>query len=183
MNNLHIIGILLSAAIVSTLVGCVTTEESGAGDRARSPVQILGSADSGRHVVRQDPVRSTSVAAGRSNNRLAPKFDSQQDTLRASVVTRPKSSLRAASLQRSEHSSFTVQIGAYTRVSNALRAQKSAKRRFADEPVFNKFVRETKVYRVSVGRYENRKDAFALYDAMKKKYPMEYNQCWVNYIP
>ena len=84
---------------------------------------------------------------------------------------------------RPEHPVFTVQVGAFGQVSNALRAQKKAKEHFAYQPVFNTFVKRAKLYRVSIGRYENRKDAFALYDSLKQKYPDEYKLCWINFIP
>jgi cell division septation protein DedD len=86
-------------------------------------------------------------------------------------------------IERPEHPMYTVQIGAFAQASNALRTQKKAKGRFTHQPIFNKYVKSAKLYRVSVGRYEDRKNAFALADTMKEQYSEEYNQCWINFIP
>jgi septal ring-binding cell division protein DamX len=178
--------------VLFSLIGCVSSEETGAGDRAKTPVQIFGPIDTTRHRVRRE-VRSDTLAKPKIDStkltaakkpRVAPKFKSRQDTVRASVVVKSKpSSLRRIKIERPEHPFYTVQIGAFGRVANALRAQKKAKERFIDQPVFNNYVKGAKVYRVSIGRYENRKEAFALSDTMKLKFSQEYRQCWINFIP
>jgi hypothetical protein len=128
-------------------------------------------------------VDSVKIAQGKKP-RVAQKFRSWQDTVRASVVTKSKSASHPLiKIIRPEHPVFTVQVGAFGQVSNALRAQKKAKEHFAYQPVFNTFVKRAKLYRISIGRYENRKDAFALYDSLKQKYPGEYKLCWINFIP
>jgi hypothetical protein len=58
-----------------------------------------------------------------------------------------------------------------------------AKEYFASQPVFNTFIKRAKLYRVSIGRYENRGDAFSLCDSLKQKDPEEYRSCWINVIP
>jgi hypothetical protein len=180
----------VSAALV--LAGCVTSEETGAGDRAKSPVQIFGPIDTTHRVVHRTMSQDTTSTlkidsvniAPVKKPRVAPKFRSRQDTVRASVVTKSKSSSRPRiKMIRPEHPVYTVQVGAFSQVSNALRAQKKAKEYFVHQPVFNTFVKRAKLYRVSIGRYENRNDAFALYDSLKQQYPDEYKQCWINFIP
>ncbi len=178
-------------SVVLSFSGCVSSEETGAGDRAKTPVQIFGPIDTTRHVLRREirrdtvekpKIDSTKFRAAK-RPRVAPKFKTRQDTIHASVVTKVKSSSHPRiTIVRPEHPLFTVQIGAFGRVANALRAQRKAKERFADRPVFNNYVKGAKLYRVSVGRYEKRREAFALSDTMKQQYPKEYDQCWINFI-
>jgi Sporulation related domain. len=172
-------------------MGCVSSEETGAGNRAKSPVQIFGPIDTMHHVGGQD-MKQDSMLNSKNNSKLfsdksvrvAPKFKSKQDTVRASVIKKIKSSAHPhIIIERPEHPIYTVQIGAFAQASNALRTQKKAKERFTQQPVFNKYVKSAKLYRVSVGRYEDRKNAFALADTMKEHYSEEYNRCWINFIP
>lgn len=183
--------ILLFGGALAALTGCISSEESGAGNKARTPVQVFGPIDTTRHQAGTDvqnggtkaPHDSVKLAA-KKKGRVAPRFKSKQDTVRASLVVKSKSSPTArANIERPEHPVFTIQIGAFGRASNALRAQKKARVRFADQPVFNNYVKNAKLYRVSVGRYEDRQDAFALRDKIKRTFPQEYSQCWINYIP
>jgi hypothetical protein len=180
----------ISAALA--LSACVPSEETGAGLRAKSPVQIFGPIDTTRRgphrAMSQDTastlkIDSIKIAQGKKP-RVAPKFKSRQDTVRASVVTKSKSSSHPLiRIIRPEHPVYTVQVGAFGHVSNALRAQKKAKEHFAYQPVFNTYVKRAKLYRVSIGRYENRNDAFVLCDSLQHAYPVEYKQCWINFIP
>jgi septal ring-binding cell division protein DamX len=183
---------LLLAGTALALSGCVPSEETGAGSGAKSPVQIFGPIDTTRRVVHrtadQDTVSRSNIdsmkIAAVKKPRVAPKFKSQQDTVRASVVTKSKLSSHARNkMKRPEHPVFTVQIGAYNQVSKALQAQKKAKEYFVSQPVFNTFIKRVKLYRVSIGRYENREEAFSLCDSLKQKDPEEYKLCWVNVIP
>jgi hypothetical protein len=183
--------ILLFVGLLLVLVGCVPSEETGAGNRAKSPVQIFGPIDT-THRVMHKAINPDTTAKLKNDSvkivpvkkpRVAPKFKSRQDTVRASVVTRSKSSLHPLiNIFRPEHPVFTVQVGAFGQVSNALRAQKKAKDHFAYQPVFNIYVKHAKLYRVSIGRYENRRDAVALCDSLKHTYPGEYKLCWINFI-
>jgi len=173
-----------------SFLGCVSSEETGAGDRAKSPVRVF------------DPIDTTGLTSSREMNqdsilnlrnnlsisdrslRIAPKLKSKQDTVRASVIRKKKSSAhQRIKIERPEHPIYTVQIGAFTQASKALSTQKTAKGRFTYQPVFNKYIKSAKLYRVSIGRYENREDAFALADTMKEQYPGEYSKCWINFIP
>jgi cell division septation protein DedD len=187
---LAIILFFVSAALV--LVGCVPSEETGGGNRTKNPVQIFGPIDTthraAHRAIKQDTTFKSTIDSMKiaqvKKPRVAPKFKSRQDTVRASIVTKSKSSSHSIiKIVRPEHPVFTVQVGAFSQVTNALGAQKKAKECFASQPVFNTFVKRAKLYRVSIGRYENRKDAFALYDSLKQKYPDEYKSCWINFIP
>jgi hypothetical protein len=192
VNQRFLMFILFFVGAALALVGCVPSEETGAGHRAKNPVQIFGSIDTTHRVVHramsQDTtsklkVDSVKIALAKKP-RIAPKFRSRQDTVRASIVTKSKSySHPLIKIVRPEHPIYTVQVGAFGQVSNALRAQKKAKEHFAHQPVFNTFVKRAKLYRVSIGRYENRNDAFALCDSLKQRYPHEYKLCWINFIP
>jgi cell division septation protein DedD len=178
------------AYAASIFIGCVSSEGTGGGDRARTPIQILGPIDTTRHFVHQfakkDTLAQTKTKGkpSQASVKTAPKFKSKQDTLQASVVVRKKNSVRIAlPIDRKDHAGFTVQIGAFSGASNALRAQKTARSRFAAIPVFNKYIAKAKMYRVSVGKFEDRNGAFAFQDEMKKKFPKDYTQCWINFLP
>jgi len=181
---------VLFLAVVLSLLGCVSSEETGAGDRAISPVKVFGSIDTARlaggQYINQDSIQNLNSNLNISDQslRVAPKLKSKQDTVRASIIRKKKSFIRQyIKIERPEHPIYTVQIGAFTQASKALSTQKKAKEQFIHQPVFNKYIKKAKLYRVSVGRYENREDAFALADTMKDQYPAEYNKCWINFIP
>jgi hypothetical protein len=88
----------------------------------------------------------------------------------------------AQDIDRPENPAFTVQIGAFARPNNALRNQKLAKTRFPEYPVYNNFLAQAKIYRVSVGKFDTRRDALAAQKQILKKCPKEYTGCWINYI-
>ena len=192
MVHQRVLGIVvLFLGCLLWLAGCISSEETGAGSRAKSPVQILGPIDTTRHRMSRTALRDTasktqidSVKLALSKKtRVAPKFRSRQDTVRASVVMKSKMPAHPSiAIVRPDHPVFTVQVGAFNQVSNALRAQKRAKDLFAYQSVFNTFVKRAKLYRVSIGKYENRKDAQMLCDTLQQHYPHEYKQCWVNFI-
>jgi hypothetical protein len=192
VNQRYLKFVLFFVSAVLGLIGCVPSEETGAGHRVKSPVQIFGPIDTihraSHRAISQDTISKLKIDSVKiveeKKPRVAPKFRSRQDTVHASVVTKSKlSSHPLIKIIRPEHPVYTVQVGAFGQVSNALRAQKKAKEHFANQPIFNTFIKRAKLYRVSIGRYENRNDAFALYDSLKQKYPGEYKQCWINFIP
>jgi SPOR domain len=174
------------------VVGCVPSEETGSGGGARNPVQIFGPIDTTHGTVHgvmgQDTIfnkRTDSVKTAAFNKpRVASKFKSRQDTVQASVVTKSKSSSHShIKAMRPDRPMFTVQIGAFDKVSHALQSQKKAKEEFPYQPVFSSFIKREKLYRVSIGKFDNRKDASALYDSLKQQHPDEYKLCWINFIP
>ena len=191
MNRKYVIVSVLFLGTVLSFMGCVSSEETGSGDRVKSPVQIFGSIDTTRPVGGQDIKQDSILISKNSSNlisakssHVSPKFKSKQDTVRASVIKKMKSSAHLhIKIERPEHPIYTVQIGAFAQASNALRTQKKAKGRFTHQPVFNKYVKSAKLYRVSIGRYEDRQNAFALADTMREQYSEEYNRCWINFIP
>lgn len=77
---------------------------------------------------------------------------------------------------------YTVQIGAFGRskAQHALRLQKNAQERFANQVVLNNYDSAHKLYRVSVGEFETREDASRLRNELIRRFPQEYSQCWVN---
>jgi cell division protein FtsN len=192
MVHQRVLGIVvLFIGGVLWLAGCVSSEETGAGSRAKSPVQILGPIDTTHRVIHRTVNQDSSSRAQLDSSKgaqlkkthVAPKFRSRQDTVRASVVMKSKLSSRPSiKIIRPDHPVYTVQVGAFNHVSNALRAQKRAKDLFAYQSVFNTFVKRAKLYRVSIGKYENRKDAQTLCDSLQQQFPREYKQCWVNFI-
>jgi hypothetical protein len=167
---------MLAFGTVSILDGCVSSEEMESGENAGSPITMTGASDSLK--AGNDSEIST------EERKAAPDFRSNQDTLDVSIVTKSKQApeLQSGTVPES-HSIYTVQIGAYGKAANALRIQKTAKERFPGQPVFSEFLKDVKMYRVNIGRYNNREDAVILYDSIKQKYPEEYKQCWVNFIP
>lgn len=177
--------LLLAAGALTSLLGCITSEEAGPGDRARSPQLIPSRVDSIRSAARQDSLaqaRSDSAKLA-AQKRSAPRFRTKQDTVRASMVRKQKSAPRISiPIIRPENPLYTVQVGAFARASNALRTQKTAKLRFPDHQVINAFVQSARLYRVSVGRFEDRKSADRFRRELIEQYPNEYAQCWVNYI-
>ena len=79
-------------------------------------------------------MRSDSLRAKRAG------FTSQHDTLMASVVKTSKQGMRAVKpIERPANTAYTVQVGAFARTDHALRAQKLARERFAEIPIFNTF--------------------------------------------
>lgn len=174
------------------LGGCISSEGTGSGDHARTPVQILGPIDTTRHALHRPIKRDTALGTIGANEKLAaaarlkkiaPKFKSKQDTLQASIEVRTKPVMQSTlPSHRIGHAGFTIQIGAFMGASNALRAQKETKSRFSEQPVFNEYIAKAKMYRVSVGKFEDRKDAQELLGKMKKHYPNEYAKCWINLL-
>jgi cell division septation protein DedD len=170
-------------------VGCLSSEETGSGGHVRTPVQIFGPIDTSRALhktVKRDAnvrPKSDSLTSVVRKIQTAPRFKARKDTVRASMVfkKKPASSLRIK-IERPDNTSYTIQVGAFGNASNALRSQKKAKERFNDVPVFNFFVKSAKIYRVSIGKFPDHEAAGALLKTMQKKYPQDYQKCWINYI-
>jgi len=173
----------IPAAVLSSLLvfplllaGCVSSEEAGSGRKDGTPVVTEALTDAGR--ARIDSLRrADSLRAKRAG------FTSQHDTLMASVVrTRKPGSRLIKPIERPANTAYTVQVGAFARTGNALRAQKLAKERFADLPIFNYFEPYDKLYRVRVGKFDTREQADSLRKSMLKQFPGDYPDCWINYI-
>ncbi len=115
--------------------------------------------------------------------RRGTNFTTDQDTVVASVVKQSKTTTRSAtSPEFDANVAYTVQIGAFVEPQNALRAQRVAKERFSEYPVFNQFEATLKLYRVSIGKFDSRDDALSLLKEMMKLYSREYMKCWINTI-
>lgn len=156
------------------LAACVSSEEAGTGKKSGAPVPSQAISDSVR--ARVDSMRrSDSLRAKRAG------FTSQHDTLVASVVRTSK--LRSVKpIERPANPAYTVQIGAFARTDNALRAQKLARDRFGELPIFNYFEPYDRLYRVRVGKFDTRQQADSLRKWVTKQFPNEYSDSWINYI-
>ena len=170
----------------SFLAGCVSTEGTGStgGSSKEGPQQSVAPIDTARSpLISSAPVKKqTSKTIARRPSRSA-RLMAKQDTVKASLVRKSKPSFRLPKIERPANPAYTVQVGAYLSPDNALRNQKTAKSRFPGNPVFNNFDRQSKFYRVSVGKYMTRQEALALRKEILRKYPKEYAGCWVNYVP
>jgi len=167
-----------SLALLFLLGACVSSEEAGTGKRAEAPLSAQAGADSARLVAQADSLARLDSLRGKRG-----RFTSKQDTVTASIVKRSKLSSRAIKpVQRPANPAYTVQIGAYARTKHALQAQKLAKERFADLPIFNSFESFDKLYRVSVGKFDTRLQADSLRKSMSKQFPQDYPEAWINYI-
>jgi cell division septation protein DedD len=110
-------------------------------------------------------------------------FTTNQDTVVASVSTQLTSPARASSLRGANADvAFTVQIGAFAQPQHALKAQQTAKARFNTYPVFNQYEPSLKLYRISIGKFENREEATRIMQHIMFSYPKEYVECWLNTI-
>ena len=172
-----------------TLAGCVSSEETGGISRSHAPQQTIASVDTSRGMTRRVPaadslriVHPDSVRTSAAV-RTAPRFRTRQDTVRAALVRTQKPAPRiVAPIERPANAKYTVQIGAFARAANALRAQKHARSRFPGTPTYDVYIPAAKVYRVSVGRFEERSAASTFRRRIIAAYPLEYAQCWINYV-
>ncbi len=168
--------VALLLLITLTLCACVSSEEAGTAKKIGAPVASQTITDSVRTRV-DSLMRADSVRAKRAG------FTSQHDTLVASVVKTSKSSSRAIKpIERPANPAYTVQVGAFARTHHALQAQKLARERCANLPVFNEFESYDKLYRVRVGKFDTHQQADSLRKWMIKQFPNEYTDSWINYI-
>ncbi|HEY4612470.1 MAG TPA: SPOR domain-containing protein [Bacteroidota bacterium] len=154
MNTKNLIGILLIAGALFS--ACTSSGESS----------------------REGTSAADSLARRRGSN-----FTTNQDTVTASVQKQSKTATRSASSSTwNADVAFTVQVGAYGLPQYALKAQQLAKERFGTYPVFNQYEASLKLYRVSVGKFDARADAIAFLTEIRRLFPLEYFECWVNTI-
>jgi cell division septation protein DedD len=164
------------------MTGCISSEGTG-GKSKEGPERSVGPIDTSRAVAPSSAVVEKKASAAQANRpSRSTKFKAKQDTLKTSIVRKNKTPLRLPKIVRPENPAFTVQIGAFARPNNALRNQKLAKTRFPEYPVYNNFLAQAKIYRVSVGKFDTRRDALAAQKQILKKCPKEYTGCWINYI-
>jgi len=176
--NTRSLTLIVCAIAAPVLASCVSSEETGSGgSKAVEPQRTLAPIDTQK--IRKEATVVKPTEAKRSN-RSGARFLAKSDTVQASVVKKPKTTPRP--VIRPENPAYTVQIGAFSLAQNALRTQKAAKERFSDQLVLNNYDAMDKLYRVSLGKFDNRKDASRLRRELIKKFPKDYSQCWVNYI-
>jgi hypothetical protein len=166
-----------SLALMFLLGACVSSEETGTGRHTEAPVSTQSGADSARLLAQADSLARADSLRGRRG-----RFTSKQDTVTASIVKRSKYARAIKPVQRPANPAYTVQIGAYARTKHALQAQKLAKERFADLPIFNSFEPFDKLYRVSVGKFDTRLEADSLRKVILRQFPQDYPDAWINYV-
>lgn len=167
---------LVFAMLALLLAACVSSEEAGTAKKIGAPVASQAISDSVRARV-DSLMRADSARAKRAG------FTSQHDTLLASVVKTSKSSSRSIKpIERPLNPAYTVQVGAFARTHRALQAQKLARERCGDLPIFNYFEPYDRLYRVRVGKFDTRQQADSLRKWMTKQFPNEYTDAWINYI-
>jgi cell division septation protein DedD len=180
----RIIAGVLGVAIASTVGGCISTEEMGG--KTPGPQLTVMPPDTFRAMEQSQPAAQAEPERPPETKKSLARqtFTTRRDTVVGSVVHKSKSpSNPPRKIERPANPAFTVQIGAFTKAPNALLFQKTAKERFADHPVFNNFNPDDKLYRVSVGKFDHRKEAAELRRELLNAFPKEYAECWVNYIP
>ncbi len=173
------------ALIASLMMGCISSEGTGStGGRSKEgPEKSIAPIDTSKiAAVSKAPVRKQTGKVTTKRSTRSTKLTAKQDTVKAALVRKSKPSFQLPRIERPANPAFTVQIGAFLRPNYALNAQKRAKARFSEHPVFSSFDVRSKFYRVSVGKFMTRKEALALRREILKKYPKEYGACWVNYI-
>jgi len=117
------------------------------------------------------------------NQSSLPEFMSQQDTVQAEIFHYPRSKQSDSTNGALVGSWFyTIQLGAYSDVANALRNQKLAKERFKEYPVFNEFDDSLHLYRVSIGRFVDRESAEVVLKTLQQQFPKEYGKCWLKLV-
>jgi cell division septation protein DedD len=179
--------LVLGVATAAALSGCVSSEETGGAGRTQTPQPVMRSTELAPPAlpvpaVKDSVPRTSAQTPAAKVKRTAPTFRTKQDTVRAAMVRSQKPSGRtSAPIERPANPQYTIQIGAYGRAENALRAQRHARKLFPDIPVLNVYVPAAKLYRVSVGRFESRAAANRFRLEIVKHYPNEYAQCWINY--
>lgn len=176
-----VVATFLSATL---LAGCISSEGTSPGGRSKEgpersvrPIDTSRTVSSAQASVQKKTTGSTIKRTSRST-----KFTAKQDTLKASLVRKNRTSVRLPKIERPANPAFTVQLGAFLRPNNALRNQKVARSRFSKHPVYSNFDARSKFYRVSVGKFITRREAVNMRLQILKKYPKDYAACWVNYI-
>ncbi|MBI3005111.1 MAG: SPOR domain-containing protein [Ignavibacteriales bacterium] len=176
-NNKFIAGIILMTGSLC-LGSCVSSEETGSGgDKAIQPQRTVTPIDT-TQIRRQAEAKTAEEA--KKTPRGSGRFTAKMDTVKAALTRNPKATARP--IVRPENPAYTVQIGAFGRAQNALRLQKIARERFSTHVVLNNYGTNDKLYRVSIGKFDTRKEAARLRTEIMEKFPTDYAECWVNYI-
>ncbi len=176
-NTILIRGALILVAIWWS--GC-TSAETGASNRVGDPQPEMVPPS----VAESQPmpvVRADTIPAVTKRTRTVPKVKSSQDTVRAATARKTRPAVKSAPLVKPPNAMYTVQVGAFRRASNALGLQRTVKKQFSAEPVFNDYHASDKLYRVTVGKFVKRSEAAALRRRLIASDPTAYEQCWVTY--
>ena len=170
--------------VIIASAGCSTSEETGGSNRASQPEpEAFRSVEPPSQPVDTSTVRTVSPSTAGNESRVVPRVRSSQDTVKAATVRRwSRPVKKPASLVKPPNAMYTVQVGAFGRAPNALGVQRLVKKHFGTLPVFNNFQAEDKLYRVSIGKFETRKEASELRRRLLRSDSTSYAQCWVTYI-
>ena len=169
-------GLILAVSMFS----CISSEESGSSSQ-QAPITQQEPADSVARGTRD--AAQASQTGKQQTGQKGSRLTSRQDTLVASVTRKAKPASRSSRLVRPNNPLYTVQVGVFRKAQNALRYQKLAKERFPKNSVHNRYDTKTKMYWVSIGRFTTKQEAVALRRTVIDKYPKDYKEAWVNYIP
>ena len=170
----HLLLLWFCLILTVSIFGCISSEESGSSSQ-QQPITQQEPSDS---AVQGTQNAARPAQAGQKGSRLT----SRQDTLVASVTRKAKPASRSR-LVRPKNPLYTVQVGVFRKPQNALRYQKLAKERFPRNSVHNRYDTKTKMYWVSIGKFTTKQEAVALRRTVIDKYPKDYKEAWVNYIP
>lgn len=165
--------------LAGILSGC-TSAETGASNRAGDPQPELVP-PAVAEPAPQPTVRPESTAAVSKRTRTVPRVRSSQDTVRAATARKTRPAVRTAPLVKPPNAVYTVQVGAFRRASNALRLQRSVKRQFPAQPVYNDYHGVDKLYRVTLGKFSRISEATAFRRKLVAADSSAYSQCWVTY--
>jgi cell division protein FtsN len=173
---------LVSTVIVvfSGLISGCSSAETGASNRAIDPQREMVPPSVAEPAL-QPTVRPETTIVAPKRTRSVPRVRSSKDTVRAATARKTRQPVRPAALVKPANAMYTVQVGAFARASNALRLQRSVKRQFSTQPVYNDYHAVDKLYRVTIGRFSRLSDASALRRRLIASDSIAFGLCWVTY--
>jgi cell division septation protein DedD len=171
-NRVKRIFIIIFSVILLGMWGCMVSQGTKGDRRNKHPAQQFNSQEI-----------TPDSSSNHPNHSSLPEFMSQQDTVQAEIFHYPKSKQGDSTNGALGGSWFyTIQLGAYNDIANALRNQKLAKERFKEYPVFNEFDDSLHLYRVSIGRFSDRESAEVVLRTLQRQFPKEYGKCWLKLV-
>jgi cell division septation protein DedD len=151
----------------SLMLGC-----SSSGNTGENGGQANSAASSSSGVTAEKNGEAT-------HNKKQQGFVTQEDTIEAHLVTRtPQSESGHPSHAHAVKKYYSVQIGAFRISFNADRCLRLIKKRTTYSTV-HFYDKAIKMYRVTVGHFIKKEEAFAFRKSLKKNFPKDYRDCWV----
>lgn len=183
--NQHVVAALLFVFVGALAFGCISAGETG----------TAGAQDPILSIPRQQPITArierdtASIVSARKDSvspvrrvRKLPALSSATDTVKAQVSARAKKGVQRQPNRNSLVGMYTAQVGAFAKTQNALRMQKSAKALYPDRRIVNRYDEKRKLYRVGVGVFASRAEAFAFLRTMKQSHGRRFPDSFVNRI-